>query len=96
MQLSQFLAMLGQNVIRHQLDMKTHSLVIVPLVYALMYGFLKVLLPKPLKNRTKTGPGPVSDPGPVRFGPDPQVFSPVRSVTPGTLLNTHMNFFFIF
>ena len=85
MQLSQFLAMLGQNVIRHQLDMKTHSLVIVPLVYALMYGFLKVLLPKPLKNRTKTGPGPVPGPGPVRFGPDPQVFSPVQSVTPGTL-----------
>ena len=68
------------------LDMKTHSLVIVPLVYALMYGFLKVLLPKPLKNRTKTGPGPVSGLGPVRFGPDPQVFSPVRSVTPGTLV----------
>ena len=85
MQLSQFLAMLGQNVIRHQLDMKTHSLVIVPLVYALMYGFLKVLLPKPLKTRTKTGPGPVSGPGPARFGPDPENFSPVRVRVPLTL-----------
>ena len=78
MQLSQFLAMLGQNVIRHQLDMKTHSLVIVPLVYALMYGFLKVLLPKPLKNRTKTGPGPVSSPGPVRSGSASFQSGPVR------------------
>ena len=33
----------------------------------------------------KTGPGPLSGPGPVRFGPDPEDFSPVRSVTPGTL-----------
>ena len=38
----------------------------------------------------KIGPkpdqGPLSGPGPVRFGPDPEDFSPVRSGTPGTLL----------
>ena len=38
----------------------------------------------------KIGPkpdqGPLSGPGPVRFGPDPEDFSPVRSVTPGTLV----------
>ena len=38
----------------------------------------------------KIGPkpdqGPLSGPGPVRFGPDPEDFSPVRSGTPGTLV----------
>ena len=40
----------------------------------------------------KIGPkpdqGPLSGPGPVRFGPDPEDFSPVRSGTPGTLVHT--------
>ena len=44
----------------------------------------------------KIGPkpdqGPLSGPGPVRFGPDPEDFSPVRSVTPGTLANSEREF----
>lgn len=37
------------------------------------------------KIRPKPDQGPLSGPGPVRFGPDPEDFSPVRSGTPGTL-----------
>ena len=53
-----------------------------------MDGFLKVLVSKHLKNRTKTGPAPVSGPGPALFGPDPGNFSPVRVRVPLTLRET--------
>ena len=53
--------------------------------YALVFGIFNFLPSKHLKNRTQTGLEAVSGPGPVRFGPGPENFSPVRSGTPATL-----------
>ena len=64
---------------------------IITIFYGLTYGFLRALLSKLLKNRTNRGPGPVSGPGPARSGPGPQDFSPVRSGTPGTLLDVDIS-----
>ena len=58
--------------------------------YALVFGIINFLPSKHLKNRTQTGLEAVSGPGPVRFGPGPEYFSPVRSGTPGTLLLSYI------
>ena len=66
------------TVTRCQWDFRAYAFMIISIFYGLTYGFLRDLLSKLLKNRTYTGPGPVSGPGPARSGPGPQDFSPVR------------------
>ena len=65
-----------------------HLLLNITLFYALLQSFFKFLPSKLLKNRTNTGLGPGSGPVPVRSGPVPAYFSPVRSGSVSTLPST--------
>ena len=65
-----------------------HLLLNITLFYALLHSFFKFLPSKLLKNRTNTGLGPGSGPVPVRSGPVPAYFSPVRSGSVATLIES--------